>query len=95
MGQTKISSRSPKFLGERNLKLHVAKMNAQQLEQAIKTINEDPTAVTIVDNHSKENKINSETTKYQTRMKQITIKTQIRRSSRIKSKNSIARFGNP
>ena len=41
--------------GENNLKLHVDKINNQQLEQAIEAITENPTAITIVDNNGNEN----------------------------------------
>ena len=59
MGQGRrklIPSRTPKIPGERNLKLHVVRMTEQQLEQVIKTINEDPTT-TIADNNCNENQI--------------------------------------
>ena len=40
---------------ENNLKLHVDRINEQQLDQAIEAIAENPTAITIVDNNGDEN----------------------------------------
>ena len=57
-----IRSRSPKSPGETNLRLHVDRMTEQQLEQAIETINKDPTTITIVDNNGNENQIKTDIT---------------------------------
>ena len=44
-----------------NLKLHVDRLTDQQLEQAIETISEDPTTITILDNNGNEKQIKTET----------------------------------
>ena len=41
--------------GANNQKLHVDRMNDQQLDQAIEAIAENPTAITSVDNNGNEN----------------------------------------
>ena len=51
---TLIRRGGPKSPGAGNLKLHVENMNEQQLEQALETINENPTATTIIDNNGNE-----------------------------------------
>ena len=89
-----IRSRSPKSPGERNLKLHMDRMNEQQLEQAIETINEDPTTVTIINNHGNENQIKTELTEIPN-SNETSINNQTRISSKIRSKNPEISFANP
>ena len=87
---------SPSTPGRSNLRLHVDVMTEEQLEQAMQTINENPTTTTIVDNTGNQ-KINTETNIIENEIPDITEndnQTQIRRSSRIRSNNPIIRFGN-
>ena len=88
---------SPTTPGRSNLRLHVDAMTEEQLEQAMQTINENPTTTKIVDNTGNQNKIKTETNIIQNEIPDITEndnQTQIR-SSRIRSNNPIIRFGNP
>ena len=89
---------SPSTPGRSNLRLHVDVMTEEQLEQAMQTINENPTTTTIVDNTGNQNKIKTETNIIENEIPDITEndnQIQIRRSSRKRSNNPIIRFGNP
>ena len=78
------------------MKLHVENMNEQQLEQALETINENPTTATIIDNNGNENYIKTEINEITNTNEINSNKTQpIRRSSRLRTNNPIVRFGNP
>ena len=46
-----LRNRSPKSPGASNLRLNMDKMTEQQLKQAIGTISDDTTTITIVDNN--------------------------------------------
>ena len=76
-----VRNREPKSPGTSNLKLHVDNMNEQQLEQAIETINEDPTTITIVDNNGNENQIKTEISENPNTRDMNNINNQTRRSS--------------
>ena len=83
--------------GKPNLRLHVDVMTEEQLEQALGTIKENPTATKIVENTGNENKIETETNVIENQIRNV-IETdnQIQnRSSRKRSNNPIVRFGNP
>ena len=89
-----IGNCPPKSPSANNLKLPVDKMTEQQLEQAIETISEDLTTITIVDNNSNENQIKTEIVEISNTNQTNNNKNQIRRSSKIRSNNPIVRFGN-
>ena len=78
------------------MKLHVENMNEQQLEQALETINENPTTTTIIDNNGNENYIKTEINEI-TKTNEINSNNNqpIRRSSRLRTNNPIVRFGIP
>ena len=83
--------------GKPNLRLHVDVMTEEQLEQALGTIKENPTATKIVENTGNENKIETVTNVIENQIRNV-IETdnQIQnRSSRKRSNNPIVRFGNP
>ena len=82
-------SRSPNSPGERNLNLHVDRMKEQQLEQAIETIKEDPTTVTLIDKNGNENQIKTEITEIPNPNETNNKNNQFRRSSRIRPRNPI------
>ena len=54
IGRDRKKATSERTPGENTLKLHVDKMNNQQLQQAIEAITENPTAITVVDNNGNE-----------------------------------------
>ena len=66
-------------------------MNEDQLQQAIKTINEEPNNITIVDNNGNDGNYNIETEIAEPENNNV----QVRRSTRIKTSNPIIRLGNP
>ena len=86
---------SPNSSGASNLKLHVDKMTKQQLEQAIETISEDPSTITIVNNKGNENEIKTEVVKTSNTNETNTNNNHKRRSSKLRSNNPIVGFGNP
>ena len=86
---------SPNSSGASNLKLHVDKMTKQQLEQAIETISEDPSTITIVNNKGNENEIKTEVVETSNTNETNTNNNHIRRSSKLRSNNPIVSFGNP
>ena len=89
-----IRSRSTNSPGANNLKLHVDRMTKQQLEQAIETIIEHPTTITIVDNNGNQKKTEIVGIPNKNDANNND-KNQIERSSRIRSNSPIVRFGNP
>ena len=71
-------------------------MTKQQLEQAIETITEHPTTITIVDNNGNQNQKKTEIVVIPNKNDaNNNDKNQIERSSRIRSNSPIVRFGNP
>ena len=93
---TPIRRGGPKSPGAGNLKLHVENMNEQQLEQALETINENPTTTTIIDNNGNENYIKTEINEIPNTSEINSNNNQPnRRSSRLKTNNPIVRFENP
>ena len=93
---TPIRRGEPQSPGAGNLKLHVENMNEQQLEQALETINENPTTTTIIDNNGNENYIKTEINEITNTSERSSNNNQpIRRSSRLRANNPIVRFGNP
>ena len=71
--------------------MHVENMKEEQLQQAMETIAEDPSNVTIIDNNGNDDNYNIKT--------EITEpgnnnNVQVRRSTRIKTTNPIIRLGN-
>ena len=92
---TLIVRGGPKSPGAGNLKLHVENMNEQQLEQALETINENPTTTTIIDNNGNECYIITEMNEIPNTSEINSNNNQrIRRSSRLRTNNPIVRFGN-
>ena len=93
---TPIGRGGPKSQGAGNLKLHVENMNEQRLEQALETINENPTSTTIIDNNGNESYIKTEINEIPNTSEINSNNNQpIRRSSRLRKNNPIVRFGNP
>ena len=83
--------------GRNNLKLHVDRMNEEQLEQAMEAIAENPTTITIVDNNGNENQnqIKSEIIEIPDTIETNNTNIQTRKSSRLRTNNPIIRYGNP
>ena len=76
---TPIRRGGPKSPGAGNLKLHVENMNEQQLEQALETINENPTTTTIIDNNGNTvDKINEKFTQPQSEQERTGGRSRIR-----------------
>ena len=71
------------------------RLTEQQLEQAIDTINDDPTTITIVDNNGIDNQTKTEINETPNTNETSNNGDQIRRSSRIRSNIPIEGFGNP
>ena len=70
-------------------------MTEQQLEQAIETISDDPTTITIVDNNGNENQMKTEINEIQNTNETSNNNNKIRRSSRIRSNISNSKISKP
>ena len=72
--------------------MHVENMNEEQLQQAMETIAEDPSNVTIIDNNRNDNNYNIKTKKIEPENNN---NVQVRRSTLIKTTNPRISLGNP
>ena len=72
--------------------MHVENMNEEQPQQAMETIAEDPSNVTIIDNNGNDDNYNIKTEIIELENNN---NVQVRRSTRIKTTNPIIRLGNP